>query len=87
LFISICNFSIFSSNISSWKYISNSFEETQSVTVTFTLTNAVTTDLYLWAWAQDINGNGIGTPNNGTWAASATASKLTQTGSKPIFIL
>ena len=57
------------------------FEENQSVTVKFTLTTPVTGDLYLWAWAQDANGTNIGTPNNGTWNSSSTASKLTQTGS------
>lgn len=57
------------------------FEENQSITITFKLTNPVTTDLYLWAWAKDANNNDIGTPNNGAWSSSSTTSKLTQTGS------
>ena len=57
------------------------FEENQQVTITFKLTNPVTTDLYLWAWAQDANGANIGTPNNGAWTSSSASSKLTQTGS------
>ena len=57
------------------------FEENQQVTIAFKLTNPVTTDLYLWAWAQDANGANIGTPNNGAWTSSSASSKLTQTGS------
>lgn len=57
------------------------FEEDQSITITFKLTNPVTTDLYLWAWAKDANNNDIGTPNNGDWTASSASSKLTQAGS------
>ena len=57
------------------------FEENQQVTITFKLTNPVTTDLYLWAWAQDANGANIGRPNNGAWTSSSASSKLTQTGS------
>ena len=58
------------------------FEENQNVTITFTLTNAIVGNIYLWAWAKDANGADIGTPNNGSWGASSTASKLTQTGAK-----
>ena len=57
------------------------FEENQQVTIAFKLTNPVTTDLYLWAWAQDANGANIGTPNNGAWTSSSAPSKLIQTGS------
>ena len=57
------------------------FEENQQVTISFKLTNPVTTDLYLWAWAQDANGANIGTPNNGAWTSSSASSKLIQTGS------
>ncbi len=57
------------------------FEENQQVTISFKLTNPVTTDLYLWAWALDANNKNIGTPNNGAWTSSSASSKLTQTGS------
>ena len=60
----------------------NPFEENQNITITFTLTNAIVGNVYLWAWAKDANGVDIGTPNNGSWGASSTASKLTQTGAK-----
>lgn len=60
------------------------FEETQSITVTFTNVNESSggfnsTDLYLWAWTKDVNGGDMTSyPNNGDWSSSSAASKLTR---------
>jgi 1,4-alpha-glucan branching enzyme len=61
------------------------FEETQAITITINgnsinesswgVTNH---QLYLWAWAFDIDDtNQKGTPNNGAWTASSSASMFT----------
>ncbi|WP_269234444.1 alpha-amylase family glycosyl hydrolase [Flavobacterium flavigenum] len=62
------------------------FEETNSITITINGSNinettwgiAGTHELYMWAWAFDINDTtSKGTPNNGSWAASSAASMFT----------
>lgn len=83
LFVLVVGFSGFAQVTSAVATVSPAlFEENQSITVTFTLTTAITGDLYLWAWAKDANDAIIGTPNNGAWTSSSPASKLKQTGSK-----
>ena len=63
-----------------------SFNETESVTVTFTLNEGafgVTSShqLYLWAWSYDSNNVQADCPTNGTWTASNAANKLTYVSS------
>lgn len=61
------------------------FEDTTSITITIAGTSinestwAVTGNaLYLWSWSYDVNdANQIDSPSNGTWTASAEASKFT----------
>jgi len=63
----------------------NPFERNQQITITIQgsqineATWGVTGNaLYLWAWMQDANGNGIGDcPTNGTWSSSNEANRLT----------
>ncbi|MDR3272555.1 MAG: T9SS type A sorting domain-containing protein [Flavobacteriaceae bacterium] len=66
------------------------FQENQSITLTFSNVNTTqlgSTNLYLWTWAQDFNGNNIPnttqpTTTDGAWASNSVAAvKLTQTGS------
>ena len=62
------------------------FNETESITVTFTLneTNfgvATSHALYLWAWSVDSNNTSADSPTNGTWTASNAANKLTHVSS------
>ncbi len=62
------------------------FNETESITVTFTLneTNfgvATSHALYLWAWSVDSNNTSAVSPTNGTWTASNAANKLTHVSS------
>lgn len=62
------------------------FNETESITVTFTLneTNfgvATSHALYLWAWSVDSNNTSADSPTNGTWTASNVANKLTHVSS------
>ena len=56
----------------------------QPVTIKFdfngTAFAGTTSDLYLWGWVVCGSSESIDSPNNGTWAASALASKLTNTG-------
>lgn len=58
------------------------FDETDAVTLTFTVNEAdfgVSTShaLYLWAWSFDSANVETNAPTNGTWANSNTANKLT----------
>lgn len=62
------------------------FEETNSITITINGSSinettwgiASTHELYMWAWAFDINDTTAkGTPNNGSWTASSAASMFT----------
>ncbi|MCI9845211.1 alpha-amylase family glycosyl hydrolase [Flavobacterium pectinovorum] len=64
----------------------NPFEETNAITITIngksinetTWGIAATHELYMWAWAFDINDTTAkGTPNNGSWTASSAASMFT----------
>ena len=62
------------------------FNETESITVTFTLneTNFGVVNshaLYLWAWSVDSNNTSADSPTNGTWTASNAANKLTHVSS------
>ena len=62
------------------------FNETESITVTFTLNETnfgVSTShaLYLWAWSVDSNNTSADSPTNGTWTASNAANKLTHVSS------
>ncbi len=62
------------------------FNETESITVTFTVNEGgfgVTGShaLYLWAWSIDSNGVSADSPTNGTWTASNAANKLTYVSS------
>lgn len=62
------------------------FNETESITVTFTLNETnfgVSTShaLYLWAWSVDSNNTSADSPTNGTWTASNVANKLTHVSS------
>lgn len=64
----------------------SSFNESESVTVTFTLNEknfgvSTSHDLYLWAWSIDANGTSADAPTNGTWNSSAAANKLTYVSS------
>lgn len=61
-----------------------SFEETQSVTLTFNGTSineatwGVTGNaLYLWTWSLDANNVSVDCPTNGAWTSSNEANKLT----------
>jgi 1,4-alpha-glucan branching enzyme len=63
----------------------NPFERNQQITITVqgSQINEVTwgvtgNALYLWAWMQDANGNGIGDcPTNGTWTSSSETNRMT----------
>ena len=57
------------------------FEETESITVTFTVNEssfgvASSHALYLWAWSFDSANANLDSPTNGTWSNSGTANKL-----------
>ena len=60
----------------------SSFNEDESITITFTnVPSAFGNDeLYLWAWSFDHNGTSQDSPGNGQWSASGTANKLTKNG-------
>lgn len=68
--------------------VSSYFNETDSVTITFTVStaseaifNAGTSHaLYLWAWSTDSAGKNEDCPTNGTWGASNATNKLTYVG-------
>ena len=62
------------------------FDETDAITVTFTVNEAnfgvgTSHALYLWAWSYDSNNVNADAPTNGTWAASNPANKLTYVSS------
>ncbi len=62
------------------------FDETESITVTFTVNEAAfgvatSHSLYLWAWSLDTTGTSQDSPTNGTWSASNAANKLTYVSS------
>ena len=62
------------------------FNETESITVTFTVNEAnfgvgTSHALYLWAWSFDSNNTNADAPTNGTWTASNAANKLTYVSS------
>src|SRR5690606_2639863 len=62
------------------------FNETESVTVTFTVNEtafgvATSHALYLWAWSYDSDNVQADSPTNGTWTASNPANKLTYVSS------
>ncbi len=62
------------------------FNETESITITFTVNEAafgVSTSkaLYLWAWSFDTNNVNADSPTNGTWGSSNAANKLTHVSS------
>lgn len=78
----------FSQTLVNISYSSNpsTFEETQSVTFTFTVNEASfgvssSRALYVWAWSIDSNGINADASTNGTWAASNQANKLTYVSS------
>ncbi|WP_088323400.1 alpha-amylase family glycosyl hydrolase [Polaribacter tangerinus] len=60
------------------------FEETEQITITVSNINPSAwgvSDVYLWAWSLDNNNaNTQDAPNNGTWANSNEAQKLTNNG-------
>lgn len=63
----------------------STFDETEAITVTFTVNEnsfGVTGShsLYLWAWSIDTANTSADCPTNGTWAASGATNKLTYTG-------
>jgi 1,4-alpha-glucan branching enzyme len=63
----------------------STFEENQSITVTFQGSSinegtwgVVGNALYLWAWSYDLNdANSLDCPTNGTWTSSNEANRLT----------
>ena len=62
------------------------FEETESITVTFTVNEssfgvASSHALYLWAWSFDSANANLNSPTNGVWESSGTANKLTYVSS------
>ena len=62
------------------------FEETESITVTFTVNEssfgvASSHALYLWAWSFDSANTFANSPTNGIWESSGTANKLTHVSS------
>lgn len=62
------------------------FEETEAVTITFSVNEAsygvsTTHALYLWAWSFDSNNVSADSPTNGTWSSSGATNKLTYVGS------
>ena len=62
------------------------FEETESITVTFTVNEssfgvASSHALYLWAWSFDSANANLNSPTNGVWENSGTANKLTYVSS------
>lgn len=62
------------------------FEETESITVTFTVNEssfgvASSHALYLWAWSFDSANTFANSPTNGVWESSGTANKLTYVSS------
>ena len=64
----------------------SNFDETDAVTVTFTVNETnfgvgSSHALYLWAWSFDSNNTSADAPTNGTWTASNPANKLTYVSS------
>jgi glycosidase len=61
------------------------WKENQPLKITFDLTatsfHNFSGNLYLWSWFLNPAGQGIDSPNNGTWTASSAASQLTNLGS------
>ncbi len=63
-----------------------SFDETEAITITFTVNEAAfgvasSHALYLWAWSIDTAGVSADASSNGTWGASNAANKLTYVNS------
>lgn len=63
----------------------STFDETEAITVTFTVNEnsfgvASSHSLYLWAWSIDTANVSADSPTNGTWASSGATNKLTYTG-------
>lgn len=63
-----------------------SFDETESITITFTVNEstygvASGKALYLWAWSFDSYNANADAPTNGSWAVSNAANKLTHVSS------
>ncbi|MFC7775234.1 alpha-amylase family glycosyl hydrolase [Flavobacterium sp. GCM10027622] len=69
----------------SYSITPSTFEENQSITVTFQGSSinegtwgVVGNALYLWAWSYDLNdANSLDCPTNGTWTSSNEANRLT----------
>lgn len=62
------------------------FDETEAITVTFTVNESAFTvgsshALYLWAWSYDSNNVQADAPTNGSWTASNPVNKLTYVSS------
>lgn len=84
-FLTVCFFNLFAFSQQTVTYSVNppTFDETESITVTFTGINetafGVTTShaLYLWGWSLDAANVSADCPTNGTWTSSGTVNKLT----------
>lgn len=60
-----------------------SFEQDEQITITVSGVNPniwSTTDVYLWAWYINSNGNQFDSPTNGSWTNSNEAQKMTDNG-------
>jgi 1,4-alpha-glucan branching enzyme len=85
LFILLMHIFAFSQITVSYSVSPSTFDETEAVTVTFTVNEnsfgvASTHSLYLWAWSFDSANVMADSPTNGTWSSSGAANKLTYTG-------
>ena len=85
LFILLLQIFAFSQITVSYSTNPATFEETETITVNFTVNEnsfgvASTHSLYLWAWSFDSANVSADSPTNGTWASSNAANKLTYAG-------
>ena len=85
LFILLMQIFAFSQITVSYSVSPSTFDETEAITVTFTVNEnsfgvAASHSLYLWAWSVDTANVSADCPTNGTWASSGATNKLTYTG-------
>ena len=88
LLVLLMHYFAFSQTLVNVSYSVNppTFEETESITVTFTVNEnsfgvASSHALYLWAWSFDSNNVSADSPTNGTWSSSGATNKLTYVNS------
>ena len=79
LLVLLMQYFVFSQITVSYSVNPPTFEETESITVTFTVNEssfgvASSHALYLWAWSFDSANANLDSPTNGTWANSGTLS-------------